>query len=188
MVIPMRARYRDHATSGGSFMRFMALAPLLVIAACSDGAAPTKQDSDAPAAEQLSAGQWEMTSEVTKLTQRDKGTPAIKAPQGSKSTSSSCVAEADVKKPQPALFAPEGSECSYRDLYMSGGRLNATLACSRAGLGGTINTNVNGSFTATTFEGNATSETSLSGDGDVRIDAKLTGRRTGECSAAPAKG
>ena len=169
-------------------MRVIALAPLLVLAACSEGAAPTKEDAEAPRAEQLSAGQWEMTTEVTGLTQRDKGAPAIKTPVGSRSTVSSCVAEADVKKPQPALFASERSECSYRDFYMSGGRFNATLGCSRAGLGGTIATNVNGSFTATTFEGNATSETSLSGGGDVRIDAKLTGRRTGDCTAAPAKG
>ncbi len=170
-------------------MRFIALAPLLVVvAACSEGAAPTKQEAEAPAAEQLSAGQWEMTTEVTRLTQRDKGAPAINMPEGSRSTTSSCVAEADVKKPQPALFAQEGSECSYRDIYMRGGRLNATLACSRAGLGGTIATNVNGSFTATTFDGDATTETSLSGEGDVRIDAKLTGRRIGDCTAAPAKG
>ena len=169
-------------------MRFIALAPLLVLAACSEGASPTKQDAEAPRAEQLSAGQWEMTTEVTKLTQRDKAAPAIKTPEGSRATVSSCVAEADVKKPQPALFASEGSECSYRDIYMQGGRLNATLACSRAGLGGTLATNVNGRFTATTFEGEASTETSLSGGGDVRIDAKLTGRRTGDCSAAPAKG
>ena len=169
-------------------MRFTALAPFLILAACSEGAAPTKQEAEAPPAEQLSAGQWEMTIEVTKLTQRDKGAPAIKTPEGSRETVSSCVVETDVKKPQPALFVPEGSECSYRDIYMSGGRLNATLACSRADLGGTMATNVNGSFTATTFEGNTTTETSLPGDGDVRVDAKLTGRRTGDCSAAPAKG
>ena len=169
-------------------MRFVAVAPLLVLAACSEGTAPTKQDAESPRAEQLSAGQWEMTTEVTKLTQRDKGAPAIKTPAGSRTTVSSCVAEADVKKPQPALFASEGSECSYRDFYMSGGRFNATLACSRSGLGGTLATIVNGSFTATTFEGDATTETSFSGEGDVRVDAKLTGRRTGDCSAAPAKG
>lgn len=168
-------------------MRFIALAPLLVLAACSEGAAPTKQEAGTPAAQQLSAGQWEMTTEVTSLTQRDKGAPAIDMPVGSRSIVSSCVAEADVKKPQPALFAPEGSECTYRDIYMRGGRLNATLACSRPGLGGTIASNVNGSFTAETFEGTATTETSLAGEGDVRIDTKLTGRRTGDCTAAPAK-
>ncbi len=169
-------------------MHFIALAPLLVLAACSEGAAPTKQDAEAPRAEQLSAGQWEMTTEITKLAQRDKGTPAVKTPEGSRWTTSSCVAQADVKKPQPALFAPEGWDCSYRDIYMQGGRLNATLGCSIAGLGGTVATNVNGSFTATTFEGNSTSETSLSGEGDVRIDSKMTGRRTGDCTAAPANG
>lgn len=169
-------------------MRVIALIPLLVLAACSEGAAPPKQDAEATRAEQLTAGQWEMTTEVTKLTQRDKGAPAMNMPEGSRSTTSSCVAEADAKKPQPALFAAEGSECSYRDFYMNGGRLNATLACSRPGLSGTINTVVNGSFTATTLEGTATTETLLSGEGDVRIDSKLTGRRTGDCTAAPAKG
>ena len=168
-------------------MRFIALVPLLVLAACSDGGVPTKQEAETPAAEQLSAGQWEMTSEVTGLTQRDKGAPAINMPKGSRSTTSSCVAEAEVKKPQPALFANQGLECTYRDIYMRGGRLNATLACSRPGLGGTIATIVNGSFTASTFEGTSTTETSLSGEGDVRIDSKLTGRRTGDCTAAPAK-
>jgi hypothetical protein len=166
-------------------VRFTAFVPLLVLAACSEGAAPPKQEAKAPKAEQFAAGQWEMTTEVTNVIQRDKGTPAIDTPKGSKATVMSCVAEADVKKPQPALFASAGSDCDYRDVYMQSGRLNATLSCSRAGLSGTIATNVNGSFTADTFEGTATSETSLSGDGDVRIDSKLTGRRIGDCTAAP---
>ena len=169
-------------------MRFIAFVPLLVLAACSEGAAPPKQEAKAPKAEQLDAGQWEMTTEVTNVSQRDKGTPAIDTPKGSKATVASCVGESDAKKPQPALFASAGSECEYRDFYMQSGRLNATLSCSRAGLSGTIATNINGSFTADSFEGTATTETSLSGDGDVRIDSRLAGRRTGDCTAAPAKG
>ena len=169
-------------------MRLFILTPLLVLAACSEGEQPAKKETDAPAPSQLTAGQWEMTSEVTKVTNRDKGSPAIPAAEGSKTTASSCVAPADVKKPQPALFVGEGYDCTTRDAYMSRGRANVTLACKKAGLPGDIATVVNGTFTADTFEGTTTTETSLVGEGDVKIEAKLTGRRTGECTAAAAEG
>ncbi len=167
-------------------MRLLVLTPFLALAACSGGSEPPQTETEAPAAEQMSAGQWEMTTEVTQVVKRDKGAPAIDMPQGSKSSRSVCVAEADAKQPPPALFMPEGFDCKYRDSYVSGGRLNGTLACTRSGLGGTVATNVNGSFTADTFEGTATTETSLAGEGDARIDTKLTGRRTGDCTPAPA--
>ena len=165
-------------------MRCIALTPLLILAACSEAGEPTK--AEAPAATQLSAGQWEMTSEVTQVTQRDQGTPAIKVAEGDKTTSSVCIAEADAKQPQAALFAGEGSECTHRDMYMSNGRINATLACKRPGLEGQIATLVNGTYTADTIEGTAVTETSLVGEGDLKIQSKLSGRRTGECAAADA--
>jgi hypothetical protein len=71
----------------------------------------------------------------------------MKMEKGSKTTSSSCVAEADTKKPQPALFAPEGLKCDYRDDYIRGGKINATLGCTGAGLNGDVSTLVNGSYT-----------------------------------------
>ena len=165
-------------------MRLLALMPLLVLASCSEGGeAPKKAESEAPAT-QLTSGQWEMTAEVMNVTQRDQGPPAIKDSKGSKSTTSVCIAEADAKKPQPALFTPEGYDCSYRDVYMSSGRINATLACTRPGLSGNIATIVNGSFKAESIDATAVTETSLLTAGDVRIEAKLTGKRTGACTEA----
>jgi hypothetical protein len=166
-------------------MRLIALLPLLAIAACSGSSEPAKQEGEAEAAPAatIAAGQWETSTEVTSLVQRDKGAPAIKMEKGSKTSRSVCVAEADGKQPPPALLVPEGLDCKYRDAYVSGGRLNATLACTRPGLSGDISTIVNGSFTATTLEGTATIETRLSGEGDARIDTRLTGRRTGDCTA-----
>jgi hypothetical protein len=168
-------------------MRVFILTSFLVLAGCSEGEQAANKKADAPPASQLNAGQWEMTSEVTKVTQRDKSTPALPATEGSKTTTSSCVAEADVKKPQPALFVGEGLDCTSRDVYMTRGRTNITLACKKAGLPGDIATIVNGTYTADTFEGTTTTETAFVGEGDVKIEAKLTGKRTGECSAAPAE-
>lgn len=167
-------------------MRGIILLPLFVLAACSDGSQPAEQQ-EAPAAEQIKAGQWEMTTEVTKVTKRDNGAPAIKMPEGSKTTTSTCVAEADVKKPPAALLVPDGFKCTYRDSYMHSGRINATLACTHGALAGDVAMVVNGSYTADTIEGTATTETRLVGEGDQKIDTKLTGHRTGACAAAPAK-
>ncbi len=164
-------------------MRLLALSPLLVLAACSDGGEQTQPKADAPAATQLTAGEWETTTEVTKVTQRDKGAPAVKTSEGSRTTARSCVAEADVKKPQPALFAGKEYECTNRDVYMRSGRINATLACTRPGLAGNIAILVNGTYTADTFEGTATTETSLLSEGDVKIEATLAGKRVGACPA-----
>jgi hypothetical protein len=169
-------------------MRLLILTPFLVLAACSEAEQPAKTDAQAETHKQLPAGQWEMTREVTKVTQRDESAPAIKETEGSKSTINSCLAEADGKRPQPAFFVGEEMDCTSRDVYIARGRANVTLACKMAGIPGEIATIVNGTYTADAFEGTATTETSLVGEGDVKIDAKLTGRRTGECTAAPAEG
>lgn len=167
-------------------MRNLLFVPILLAAGCSEAPAP-KQEPEAQAAAPIQAGQWEMTHETVSLTQRDKAAPAIKTEKGARTSTSICVAEADVKKPQPQLFTPEGYDCSYRDSYFSGGRINATLACTRSGLSGDIGLLVNGSSTADTIDATVITETRLYTDGDVRIETKLTGKRTGACTAAPAK-
>jgi hypothetical protein len=167
-------------------MRLFILTPLLVLAACSEGEQPAKSEAKEPAPKHFTAGQWEMTSEVTKVTQRDKGTPALPGAEGSKTTTSSCVAEPDVKRPQPALFVGDALDCTNRDVYLSRGRVNATLTCKKPGTPGEVATIVNGTYTADSFEGTSVIETSFVGEGDVKMETKLTGRRTGECTAAAA--
>ena len=167
-------------------MRIIMLLPLFAISACSGESQPAEQKKE-PAAEHITAGQWEMTSEVTKVTKRDNAAPALKMPEGSKTAAQSCVAEADVKRPPAALFAPQGLECDYRDIYIRGGRFNATLACTAAGQGGDVAVVVNGSYAAETIDGISIAETRFAGEGDAKIEAKLSGRRTGACSAPAAK-
>ncbi len=188
MVFRTGRRYRPGDNNKGMPMRKFVLMPLVLLAACSGGSEQPKQEAKEAAATRLDAGQWEVTTEVTSLVKRDQGTPALKMEQGSKSTESVCLGAADTQPP-PALLAAEGLDCTYRDIFMRSGKINATLACRSPGLSGDISTIVNATFTGTTLEGTATTETRLSGEGDVRVDTRLTGRRTGECTAAePAKG
>jgi hypothetical protein len=163
-------------------MRALALVPLLLAAACSGGSEAPKQEEQ-PAATQLDAGQWELTTEVTQFAKADQGTPKIQAAVGDKETRAVCIEAADAKKPQPAIFGGEKDECTYgNDFYMSSGRLSATVDCKRPGLSGNVATRADVDFQAKSLEGTLSTTTYLTTDGDVRITRKLTGRHTGQCT------
>jgi len=161
-------------------MRALALIPLLAVASCGDQPAENK----AAAAALPSPGQWEITSRVTQFTKADQGTPRINTPVGTSETQSLCVAPG-TQLPS-ALFAGENFTCSYSTYYVRNGRANATLNCRRAGLTGDIPMTVNGTFQAETINLHRNLRTVLTGDGDVLIEADVTGHRTGACTPATA--
>lgn len=165
-------------------MRPLALLPLLLLAAACSDAGGEAEPAKAPADTTLAAGQWETTTEVTQLTKLDPGAPKIDTPAGTKASFTSCLPEADRKKPAAALFAGTADKCEYKDFYMARGRLNATLSCTRDGLQGNVLHSIDGSNDADSFEGERSTSTQLVTDGDVRIIAKISGRRVGECTAA----
>lgn len=167
-------------------MRALLLLTLTALAACSEGAEQPKQKA-APAAQQLDAGQWEVTTEVTNVKEADAGPPAIRAKAGDKTTDTACIAEGQGKQPPPALFmGARGGTCDYRNNYMSNGRMNASIACKRPGLSGDILTSLDGKYTADSFEGTLDTTTYLSTSGDVAIQSKVSGRRTGACTVEKA--
>jgi hypothetical protein len=174
-------------------MSRLVLLPLLFLAACSGGADPNadaKAKAEAAKNLKLAAGQWETVAQVTKLTKQDEGTPAINTPEGTRTTANHCVAQADADagKPSPTLLAGEGyDDCKYDNFYMSSGTLNAQLTCRREGLAGEVRMTVDGSYTAETIEANQSISTFLSGTGDVNIQSRLTGRRTGAACAPTAE-
>ena len=166
-------------------MRALILASLLLAAGCSEGGGESAaKQAEAPADTTLEAGQWEVTTEVTRLTKLDDGTPVINTPAGTKASFASCIAEADRKKPSPALFAGDKADCEYKDFYMARGRMNASLSCNVPGINGDVVTSVEGKNDATSFEGTLSTSTRLASSGDVRIAARINGRKVGACTAA----
>jgi hypothetical protein len=167
---------------------------LFVLAACGDGAAEEAAKQKAAAAEaakklQLTAGQWETTTEVTRFTKQDQAPkPAINAPVGTKSTASICIAADQTKEPPAVLLAGnESYQCTYDSSYISAGTLNAALTCRRAGVNGEIRMSIAGDYTAETITAEQDLQTSLPGPGDANILSKLTARRVGDCTAGVAK-
>ena len=156
--------------------------PLVTLAACGGAAEENKAKGKA---ETMQPGQYEVTAEVTNFRAADKGTPKINTKQGDSTTRSVCLTEG--ASPSPELFADEGFTCRHAGTtYARGGTLNLTLQCTVEGQSGAAGYNINGRFTADSFEAQRNLETLFTTDGDVVIASNLRGRRTGDCVAAPA--
>lgn len=164
-------------------MRLMLIIPLILAAGCSETAPEEKKASRLAI---LEPGQYELSSEVTRLTNVDDGAAAINTPVGTRATQSVCVG-ADGRAATD-LFSGEGYACSYDNYYVRNGRINALLSCTRDGLQGQISMTVDGTFEAGQLSYDRNVRTILATDGDVLIDHRVTGRRTGDCAAAAADG
>jgi hypothetical protein len=162
-------------------MRGPALIALLALASCGDDAG---QNQTAPAVASPSPGQWELASQVTRFVKSDQGAARIDTPVGSRATQSLCVAPG--ARLPTELFSGEGFTCTYGSYYVRGGRASVSLTCSREGLTGNILMNATGTFGADSISLHRDLRTILTTDGDVQIDADVTGRRTGACAPAAA--
>lgn len=162
-------------------MRAPALIGLLALASCGDDAAPNKA---APVVASPSPGQWELASQVTRFIKSDRGAARIDTPVGSRAAQSLCVAPGD--RLPTELFSGEGFTCSYGTYYVRNGRANVSLTCRREGLAGSILMAVSGTFGADSVSLHRDIRTILTTDGDVQINADVTGRRTGACAPAAA--
>ncbi|MET1111550.1 MAG: DUF3617 family protein [Allosphingosinicella sp.] len=167
-------------------MRGLIVVPLCLAAACSGGGQENKAAE--AVADAMQAGQWEISSEVTEFRSADKATPALKAAVGDKSAAPACIEAGKEDKPPAEMFAGLGYECDYRDRYISGNRINLSLECEREALEGKVMVSVQGTYTGESFEGTATANSFLPGDGDFVMNSKISGRRTGPACAAPADG
>jgi hypothetical protein len=162
--------------------------PLLLIAGCDDGA-PATNNSAASAPAGIAPGQWELAGEVTTFTTKDDGpTPAINTPVGTRATQSVCVGAGD--RLPVDFFSGGNLVCTYGNYYLRGGRINAALNCTRAGLPGSVPISIDGTFADGTASFTRGLRTVLPGNGDVEITTRVTARRTGDCApgaaAAPA--
>ena len=167
-------------------MRGVTWAPVLgaamVLAACGSEPAPPAKEK---AADALTPGLYEVTSEVTALASTDKTTPFTKLKVGDKTTAKACVG-AD-GKPAPELFAEaEGDKCEIKNDYIHYGRLSAQMSCKREGRRGEVMPAMMGSFTADSFEGEITELTYFIEDGDYRMTRKVSAKRVGDCPAGGA--
>ena len=133
----------------------------------------------------LVAGEYEVTSEVTKLASVDQSTPATKLKLGDKAVIRACVAADGT--PDPAMFIEDGDKCTVTNSYLRSGRMSVQYSCNRAGKG-ELYANADGNYTADGYKALVTGASAFSGDGDYSLTRTLTAKRVGDCPAGtPAK-
>lgn len=152
----------------------------MLLAGCGGGTGDEAKSDDAPPAT-LTPGEYEVSSEIISLASTDKTTPATTFKQGETAVVKACVAKDGT--PDPALFGEAGDKCEQTSSYISNGRMNLQLKCTREGHEGQINPTFDGKFTLDGFTGDAQGLTYFVADGDYRYSAKVTAKRTGDCPA-----
>jgi hypothetical protein len=154
----------------------------MMLAACGSEA-PKPVEAATP--KTLVAGDYEVSSEVTKLVSTDKTTPATSLKLGAKEVIRASVAADGT--PDPKMFVEAGDKCTVTNSYARSGRLSVQYSCARAGKGD-LYANADGNFSADGYQALVTAGSSFSGDGDYSLTRTLTARRVGNCPAGdPAK-
>lgn len=150
----------------------------MLLAACGSEPAPPAKEK---APETLAPGLYELTSEVTSVASTDNSTPATALKQGDTATVRACITK---DGPAPELFAEtEADKCEVKNSYVRYGRISAQMSCKREGLSGEVMPAMTGSFKADSFDGEITTLTYLTKDGDYRMNRKIRAKRVGDCPA-----
>ena len=160
---------------------FIAAGAVTLLAGCGDDAAPVKNEPEA--AESLQPGQYQAQWKVASLRSVDKTTPTTNLKQDSTGTTTACVTD----QIDPVLFAEDGDSCTIGNPYVSGGRMQMDLTCTRKGQSGQVRQSVNGTFTADSIDAEVSTTTYLSGAGNYAMTRHYTAKRLGECPPAAAK-
>lgn len=155
----------------------MAAAPLALLAACSSGG------------EELQAGEWEMTTQMTDVQMEGMPEEMMAAMReqmlAETQTDSRCITEEEAADPSGSLFAPEGagSDCDFGESAVEGGVININATCQNPAGQGEAQMSIEGTYTATTMEAEFSFEGDAGGMGAMTMTGEMTAERTGECDA-----
>jgi hypothetical protein len=163
-------------------MRFVAIAAITLATAACGNEAPKPAEVATP--KTLVAGDYEVSSEVTKLVSADKTTPATALKLGAKEVIRACVAADGT--PDPKMFVEAGDACTATNSYVRSGRMSVQYTCKRAGKG-ELYLNADGNYTADSYKAVVTGASSFPGTGDYSLTRTLTAKRVGDCPAGVAK-
>lgn len=147
---------------------------------------------DAAGGLRFKPGKWEMTVQTLAVDipglegemKRQMTETLLKKVQ----TSASCITEKQAKSPPAEVIARSQGRCRYDAFEMDGGRIDGTLVCPARGDGpmggGALKMRIAGSFDAEHFEIENDMETTAPNGPTMRIRAKTSGKRIGNCTDA----
>lgn len=143
------------------------------------GAASGQPDGGgAPAAMAVQPGEWEMTTAIVRMQFPDRRAGET-IPVPPPSTTRSCITPEQAASPTLDLAQhSQNADCTLVDNSSGGGRLRISLLCRLPP--GAMRVTIDGRYTATTLE--LDQRMTIDGaSGPMEMDARIAGRRIGEC-------
>jgi uncharacterized protein DUF3617 len=133
----------------------------------------------------IQPGEWEITMDM-RATQASGMPAGMQMPQIPPSTMRSCVTPEQVARANASFLnggGHAGMACDYSHVSVTGGRIQGTSTCSRAGMQATVV--MDGSFTPTSYDIHQQMQSTMQGR-TMASTNHLVGRRIGECTPAQA--
>jgi len=133
-------------------------------------------------------GRWE--TKITLLDVEAPGLPPQFAQQMKQTigkvqggTVTTCLTEADIKKPKEDFFAGRSKNCRYDHFTMSGGTIDAKMSCAAGDGGGTMNMTVNGTYSPDSYEATMAMDMANGGGrmSGMKMKSHTESHRVGEC-------
>lgn len=168
--------------------RSLFLIAFLLLGACEKERPAEPEISANEVAAQLASvkvepGQWRSTTEILSA-EGPLPQQALQQMRGHKTEVSNCITPEQAKRPSANfLAAQQGSECTYQQFSMQGGKLSGRMTCTGGQLPGKMVTVMRGDYGPSGYDMTMDMETpSMPGAGPVKIRARTRGSRVGECS------
>jgi hypothetical protein len=144
----------------------------------------------------LQPGMWETTVQFTTIDM--PGAPpgaaeAMRAMMGQPQTRSNCMTPEQAANPAGSMAAPEGAgaDCRFEQNGFDNGTINVRGTCTNP-TRGNLQMTMTGNYTATTMEATVnqtmTAPPNTQGPQSIRLEGRMTARRTGDCPAGGAAG
>ncbi|MCP3730639.1 DUF3617 domain-containing protein [Sphingomonas sp. MG17] len=182
-------------------MRHAVLIPLtaLALTACGDNevsltnASPEEvaKKVDAAGGTRFKPGKWEMTIQTVSVDipgldgemKKQMTEMMLKKVQ----TSTSCITKKQAESPPAEVIARSQGRCKYENFQMDGGKIDGTLVCPAQGMGGAMKMRVAGTFDDESFAIDNDMEATSPNGPAMKIKAKSSGKRIGDCTAEEEK-
>jgi hypothetical protein len=168
----------------------LSCAAMVALAGCGSGGSKGGEQSAEDVAKEMAAlkmrpGQWEATNEVVSANAPGLPAEALRGMVGQKSTVSNCVTPEQAAKPSANFLAAQSNnKCTYQDWSMEGGRMSGAMTCEGGQMPGKVAMTLSGNYGSTAYDLDMAMKTlGLPGGATMLVKARITGRRTGQCTA-----
>jgi hypothetical protein len=131
-------------------------------------------------------GEWQSDTTVTEMSMPGLP-PQIQAQMKKVMTSqqthsfTSCVTQADAKRPKEDFFAGKNNQCRYDHFTMAGGKIDAAMHCTSEGHDTTMK--LNGKYSAESYQMDVEMNASGGPEGSMSMKSHTVSHRIGECTA-----